>query len=112
MFTASTPRRTMSCAPSSTFFVETPRGGSSSTLTTNFPRSCARNGGSGPAGAGSAGRGAFSSTRTSAPGASFSAGRREARRSCTARTCAGVVPQQPPTRRTPISTARAANSAK
>ena len=89
-----------------------PRGGSISTLTTNRSRSARSSEGSSTEVGGVAGAGALDSTRTSAPGASFSAGRRDAIRSRIAWVCAGVVPQQPPMIRTPSSTARAAKSAK
>ena len=112
MLTQSTPRCAIRAAASITFWVVMPRGGSISTLTTNFSRSTARIDGSPAETGGAIGAGGGSSTRTSAPGASFSAGSRDTKRSRIARTWAGVVPQQPPTIRAPTSTARAAKSAK
>ena len=112
MLTASTFACAMRRAPSMTLRVLMPRGGSISTLTTNFSRSLRNSEGSSRSAGGAATAGPGSSTRTSAPGASFSAGRWDSSRSRMARMWAAVVPQQPPTMRTPSATARAANSAK
>ena len=86
MLMQSTPRSAIRRAPSMTLAVLTPRGGSSSTLTTNFSRSSSRSRGSSASAGAIAGAGARSSTRISAPGASGSAGRCEASRSRIART--------------------------
>ena len=113
MSTISTPRSFRSFAPWTSFSTVWPRGGSSSTVTTNSPASSLRWKVVGA-------RSRRSPTVSPAVGArtvmvgrgvSRAAGRFRSRASRIAAMCCGVVPQQPPTTRAPASTMRAAYSA-
>ena len=109
MSTISTPRSLRSLAPCTSFSILWPRGGSSSTDTTNSPASSLRArrvGGSvvaRPAAAVSTGARA-----ARAGGAATRWGACRSTASRMARTCWGVVPQHPPTMRAPAAIMRAA----
>ncbi len=107
--TASAPWALATAAPSSIFAALKPRGGSTSTLTTNLPAAsfCSRPVGSGAVSSAASITAAL--TRTMGRGASAScspAACRPAVRSISARMawmCAGVVPQHPPISVTPCA---------